>query len=258
MPDYDMLIEQAIAASAGGERRGWDFSWLRGRTSGGRPPWSYSRRASKLLAAARRPLDIDTGGGEVLASLAPPPRHMVATEAWQPNIPVAAERLRPYGVVVLGGAADRIPIRDVAFDLVLNRHGGLNAAEVARVLMPNGRLLTQQVGSRNGLALNNALGAPPPADPDGWTLPIAVERLQSHGLDVLDAREEMIDYLFHDIAAVVFQLRAVPWQIRDFDLARYDGALRRLHDRIRTEGPLITHDHRFLIEARRPRHGWAQ
>ncbi|MGV9770453.1 methyltransferase domain-containing protein [Streptosporangium sp. NPDC003464] len=251
-----MLIEQAIAASARAGGPGWDFS---GRTKGGKPSWSYSHRASKLLSVARRPLDVDTGGGEVLASLAPLPQHTVATEAWQPNIPVAAERLRPYGVVVLGGAANRIPTRDAAFDLVLNRHGGLNTAEVARVLVPTGRLLTQQVGSRNSLALNNALGAPPPVDPDGWTLTIAVERLRSQGLDVLDAREEMIDYVFHDIAAVVFQLRAVPWQIRDFDLDRYDGALRRLHDRIRAEGAFVTRDHRFLIEARRRprRRGWS-
>ncbi|MEU4324075.1 class I SAM-dependent methyltransferase [Nonomuraea dietziae] len=141
--------------------RGWDLSWLRDRTSGGSPSWRYTERASALLSAAPRLLDLDTGGGEVLASLAPLPRHTVAMEAWQPNIPIAAERLRPLNATVLGGTADAIPVSEATFDLVLNRHGALNAAEVARVLTPGGRLLTQQVGTRNDVELNVALARLP-------------------------------------------------------------------------------------------------
>lgn len=248
-PDYDVLVEQAIQASV----RGWDFSWLRGRANGGNPSWVYTERALSLLPTARRVLDMDTGGGEVLASLSPLPPYTVAVEGWQPNIPIAGKRLRPLRVPVLGGTADHIPVRESTFDLVLNRHGALNAAEVARVLVPHGRLLTQQVGSRNGVDLNVALGAPPPTDPESWTLAVAVDRLRRCGLHVLDAREEMVEYVFHDIGAVVFQLRAVPWQVRDFDRNRYDRPLRALHERICAEGAFTTRDHRFLIEAELPR-----
>ncbi len=243
-----MLVEQAIQASV----RGWDFSWLRGRVSGGDPSWAYTERALSLLPTAQRVLDLDTGGGEVLASLSPLPRATVAMEAWRPNIAIARERLRPLRVPVLGGSAEHIPVREATFDLVLNRHGALNAAEVARVLVPHGRLLTQQVGSRNGLDLNVALGAPPPTDPESWTLAVAVDRLRHCGLHVLDAREEMVEYVFHDIGAVVFQLRAVPWQVRDFDRDRYDRSLRALHERICSEGAFTARDHRFLIEAELP------
>ncbi|MDR8407256.1 class I SAM-dependent methyltransferase [Nonomuraea sp. 3-1Str] len=249
MPGYDDLVEQAIQASV----RGWDFGWLRGRTTGGQPSWAYAERASVLLATTRRLLDMDTGGGEVLASLAPLPRHTVAMEGWQPNIPIAAERLRPMNVSLLGGAADRIPARDATFDLVLNRHGALDAVEVARVLAAGGRLLTQQVGSRNGLELNLALGAPPSADPESWTLGIAVERLHDCGMLVLDAREEMVAHTFHDIGAVVFHLRAVPWQVPGFDHKRYEKPLRRLHEHMRSEGAFTLRDHRFFIEAELPR-----
>ncbi|MEV0349455.1 hypothetical protein AB0H88_27090 [Nonomuraea sp. NPDC050680] len=81
---------------------------------------------------------------------------------------------------------------------------------------------------------------------------VAVEQLRHAGLRVLDAREEMVDYVFHDIGAVVFQLRAVPWQVRDFDLDRYDRRLRELHERICSQGAFTTRDHRFLIEAELP------
>jgi SAM-dependent methyltransferase len=172
-------------------------------------------------------------------------------EAWQPNLLIAAKRLRPLNSTVLGGTADAIPASEAAFDLVLNRHGALHAAEVARVLTPGGRLLTQQVGTRNDVELNIALGAPVP-DPQAWTLAVAVNRLRRCGFRVLDAREEMIDYVFHDIGAVVFQLRAVPWQIRDFNPERYERPLQRLHERICAEGAFTVHNHRFLIEAALP------
>ncbi|MGW2146741.1 class I SAM-dependent methyltransferase [Nonomuraea bangladeshensis] len=244
MLSYDELVEQALYAPL----LGWDFSWLRGRTSGGSPSWRYTERASALLSAAPRLLDLDTGGGEILASLAPLPRHTVAMEAWRPNIAIAAERLRPLNATVLGGTADAIPVSEATFDLVLNRHGALNAAEVARVLTPGGRLLTQQVGTRNDLELNIALGAPLP-DPEAWTPAVAVDRLRHYGFHVLDAREEMIDYVFHDIGAVIFHLRAVPWQIPDFDHERYEGPLQSLHERICSQGEFTVRNHRFLIEA---------
>ncbi|GGK62053.1 methyltransferase [Planomonospora parontospora subsp. parontospora] len=245
MLSYNDLVDQAVRASA----LGWDFSWSRGRTIGGEPSWSYTERASALLPTTRRLLDMDTGGGEILAFLSPLPRRTVAMEGWQPNVAVAAERLRPMNVPVLAGTADRIPAREGAFDLVLNRHGALDAAEAARVLTEGGRLLTQQVGSRNDLELNLALGAPPSTDPKSWTLAVAEERFRECGLHVLDAREEMIDCAFQDIGAVVFHLRAVSWQVPDFDHDRYEKPLRALHERIRSEGAFTVRHHRFLIEA---------
>jgi hypothetical protein len=69
-------------------------------------------------------LDIDTGGGEVLASLQPLPATTVATEGWEPNLPVARDRLAPFGVDVRRhDGTDPLPARDGEFDLVLNRDG---------------------------------------------------------------------------------------------------------------------------------------
>jgi len=57
--------------------------------------------------------------------------------------------------------------------------------------------------------------------------------------------------LFLDIGAIVYQLRAVPWQVRDFNPQRYDRALRRLDAVIRTHGHFTATAHRFLIQATR-------
>jgi hypothetical protein len=80
----------------------------------------------------------------------------VATEAWPPNVPIAAARLRPLGIPLVQDecAPDnigqdntergRLPFRDGAFALVANRHEAFLAAEVNRVLSPGGVFITQQ------------------------------------------------------------------------------------------------------------------
>lgn len=241
---YEALVAEASAAAFSG----WDFGWLQGRAEGGDPSWDYIDRARQLIGQAHRLLDIDTGGGERLAALGPLPARTVATESWQPNVAVARERLGPLGVEVRYDDGDRLPVDDATFDLVINRHGKLDADEVRRALIVGGVLLTQQVGSRNARELNDVLGAA--HDPDLWSLTVAVADLERAGFEVLDAREEFPEQVFADIGAVVYQLRAVPWQVPGFDPQHYDDRLRALDARIRAEGRLVVQDHRFLIEAR--------
>lgn len=246
---YDELVAAAMAAPV----EGWDFSWSSGRVRGSEPSWSYPELARAHVATAGRLLDVDTGGGELLASLRPLPRHTWATEGWPPNIAVARARLEPLGVTVLP-APDRetLPLPDTSIDVMLNRHGRLAAHEVRRLLRPGGTLLTQQVGSDDCAELNETLGAPPAHPPASWNLRAAGEALSAAGLELTRAEEEHPVLTFHDIGAVVHHLRMVSWQIPDFSPGRYDAALRRLHRRMRAEGRLDVRAHRFLIIAERP------
>jgi SAM-dependent methyltransferase len=248
METYEQLVAAALAAPF----EGWDFSWLKDRTTNEDLSWSYPDLARGAVADATRLLDIDTGGGELLAGLQPLPPYTVALEGWKPNLAVARQRLEPFGVEVRYAAEGPLPVTDGEFDLVLNRHGRLDAAEVWRVLAPGGVFLTQQVGSRNGSEINAALGAPPSVEADSETCELAVSALRDRGFQVDDAREEMPAYIFCDIAAVVYQLRAVPWTISDFDVDRYETALRRLDAHIRETGGFVTHDHRYLVRATKP------
>src|SRR5262249_3546428 len=97
--------------------------------------------------AAGSVLDIGTGGGELLAAVRGSlPTRVVATEEWAVNAPLARRRLAPLGVAVVQARSRRLPFAAATFDLVLNGHEELEPAEVARVLKPGGRVLTQQVG----------------------------------------------------------------------------------------------------------------
>jgi hypothetical protein len=135
--------------------------------------------------------------------------------------------------------------------VVLSRHGRLPATDIARLLRRGGRLLSQQVGSDDLAGLNAALGAPPP-HPQRWNADVAATALQVAGLEVVDVREERPPVTFRDARAVLDQLRSMPWQIRDFTSQRYDRALRRLDETIRSRGEFTVTAHRFLVEAVRP------
>lgn len=63
MASFEALVQEAAAAPVDG----WDFSWLDGRATEERPSWGYQRLLSTKLAAASAALDVQTGGGEVLA-----------------------------------------------------------------------------------------------------------------------------------------------------------------------------------------------
>lgn len=244
---YEQLVADAVDVPLSG----WDFSWLAGRSAGSDPTWSYPDIARELLPGRTSLLDVDTGGGELLASLAPLPTRTTAVEGWEPNLPVARDRLAPLGVDVRFAPGRELPVADRSVDLLLNRHGRLDAAEAARVLAPGGTLLTQQVGSDDCRGINEALGAPPPYEHE-WNAEIVAAGLTAAGLTVNDVREEWPSFSFSDVGALIYQLRAVPWQVRDFTVDRYEEPLRRIDAHIRAEGEFRVRAHRFLVRAGRP------
>jgi SAM-dependent methyltransferase len=247
MTTFEDLVGEASAAPL----RGWDFSWIAGRAVGSEPSWSYPAIAGELVRASSRLLDLDTGGGELLASFAPLPPGTIATEGWRPNLAVAGERLGPSGVDVRFAPDATLPVGDEEADLVLNRHGRLDAREVARVLRPGGTLLTQQVGSDDCAELNEALLAPP-AYGKAWNAETAAAALRAAGLSLADVREEHPPLVFRDVGALVFQLRAVSWQVPGFSPQKFETPLRRIDEHIRRHGEFRAHAHRFLIRATRP------
>jgi SAM-dependent methyltransferase len=143
----------------------------------------------------------------------------------------------------------RLPFVHSSFDLITCRHGSYSSEEVARLLRPGGTFISQLVGEDNYPHLNSRLHGPrtawiPPGSPKPPTL-------EEFGLDVLERQEAKPQSIFKDIGAIVYYLKAVPWQIADFDVEHYLDRLRRLYEEMQNTCGLRTHYHRRFVVARK-------
>lgn len=249
MATFTELISEAREAPVDG----WGFSWLDGRATEQRPSWGYARCMARRLASASAALDIQTGGGEVLAEAEVFPPLLAATESWPPNLAKATERLHPRGAVVIADADEPpLPFAEQAFDLVLSRHPVTTWwSEIARVLRPGGTYFSQQIGPENLSDLSEFFLGPLPDEHYRARQPEdARAAAESAGLEVLDLRTERLRVEFFDIGAVVYFLRKVIWTVPGFTVDGYLERLRELHERL-ADGPFIAYSSRFLIEARK-------
>ena len=229
---------------------GWDFSWFEGRATEERPPWGYARMMADRMARATAALDIDTGGGEVLATVPRPPPLLVATEAWPPNLVRAVANLGPLGASVVAADTD-LPFAPASFDLVVSRHPV--DTDWARSPRPDPRRhLPLPAGGPGSVGeLTDFVMGPQPGS-DARRPARAVAEASAAGLRVVDLRRATLRMTFCDVAAVVHFLRKVVWIVPDFTVDRYRHRLADLHRRIEADGPFVAHARRFLIELRRP------
>jgi SAM-dependent methyltransferase len=199
-------------------------------------------------------LDLQTGGGELLAQLPHLPPLTVATECWEPNVGRAARRLHERGAWVVVGHDDRdeFPFGPATFDLVASRHPVVTSwNEVARVLRPGGRYLSQQIGPHSNRELTEFFMGPQP-DISPRTPEAVREKATSAGLRVDDLRAERLRATFSDVGAVVYFLRLVIWTVPDFSVEKYRDRLFVMHQEITDNGPFVAHATRVLVEATKP------
>ncbi len=155
-------FEAMVAEGEAVPVEGWDFTWFDGRATEERPPWGYARMMGERMGSVACALDIETGGGEVLATVPRPPKLLVATESWPPNVAVARQNLLPLGAHVVAVAdAPTLPFVGGAFDLVVSRHPVVTLwDEIARVLRPGGTYLSQQIGAGTNRELTEFMMGP--------------------------------------------------------------------------------------------------
>ncbi len=248
---FAALVDEAAAASV----EGWDFSWLDGRATEQRPSWGYQRLLTAKLAGATAALDIQTGGGEVLAGARAEgfPPTLVATEGWPPNLAKATAVLHPLGAVVV---ADReeppLPFADGGFDLVVSRHPAtVHWYEIARVLAPGGTYFAQHVGGGTNVEISAYFLGPLPRG-DGRRHDVEADQARAAGLEVVQCRNERLGLEFFDVGAMVYFLRKVLWTVPDFTVDRYQARLKDLHEQIQHDGVFRSTMSRTLLEARKP------
>ncbi|HEV6955741.1 MAG TPA: class I SAM-dependent methyltransferase [Promicromonospora sp.] len=227
------------------------------------PEWDYPGRAREIVQRSRGAvLDIGTGDGDFFAGLGPLPKGSAATETG-PAFLTARRRLEPLGVDVRRAEASwtgdvLLPFFDGQFSTVLSRFGPVDPAEVGRVLEPGGTFLTEQVDTRDGIALNKALGVPLGWDPDAVTVDVVADGLVAAGLEIVEATEHVGTRTFRDLSSVLWYLRRAAWQVPELAelspgaVARHEAALRALHMYFATGNELVDEAPRILVTARRP------
>jgi SAM-dependent methyltransferase len=229
---------------------GWDFSYLKDKIKEEKPNWDYKTLALGLIREAQSLLDIATGGGEFLSSLAPLPTTTFAIEGYEPNVKVAKQKLEPLGVKVLYvKEQDDYPFDDKVFDLVINRHGGLNLSEVYRVLKTGGRFLTQQVASDDLSDLREVFETK--AQFSQNTLASIKDSAIKLGFQIKNAEEWKGKTTFVNVASIVYFLKAIPFIIKGFSVDTHLRYLNALQEKLNKGDDLTFTVSRFLLLAKK-------
>ncbi|MBS4205379.1 methyltransferase domain-containing protein [Lederbergia citrea] len=245
---FEILIERTNQPFTG-----WNFSYITdtGRMSSEPLSWSYGSMAVPLIQNATSMLDMGTGGGEFLSMLRPFPKVVCATEGFPPNVSVAKDRLEPLGIEVVQVENDnQLPFKNGYFDLILNKHESYSCKEIRRIISENGIFLTQQVGGQDYLEINQELKVPINNEFQHWNLAYAQAELKQSGFEILECKEEFPYQRFYDIGALVYYLKAIPWQAPDFDVEKDKDQLYEIHRLIEKKGYFEVMQHRFFIKAR--------
>jgi SAM-dependent methyltransferase len=246
--DYTKLKEQWFTEEKAG-LTGWDFSHLNGRWQQSPLKWEYVEIVRNYLKDDNLLLDMGTGGGEVLLTIGHPHNLTYITESYPPNVELCKQKLTPLGIHVSQVYDDNLPFDDGMFDIVINRHESFDMREVNRVLKTNGYFITQQVGGENIQSLHDALGFENLVA--YHTLKSNVDIIKEHGFDVILQDECLSEAKFFDVGAIVYYVKAVPWNFPDFSVERCFPQLVNLHEHIEANGDFISMWHRFIILARK-------
>lgn len=225
---------------------GWSFPDIKVRPLE-EPLWDYRSIVREMARGAQAVLDLGTGGGELLAGVRDSlPARVAATEEWHVNAPIAYRRLAPLGVGVVRARSMELPFAAGAFDLVIDRHEELEPLEVARVLRPGGRIVTQQVGRENWRELRRLF---PRRTDFGDIRGEYATGFAAAGLTLTRNEEQEYNVAYGGLGDMVFMLLAAPWEVPEFDVERDLDALLALEAECSTRDGLVMTWDRFLLIA---------
>jgi SAM-dependent methyltransferase len=247
MATYEELAH--IAASVG-EREGWDFARVRDAREP--MPWDYVDVVQRYLQPSDHVLDVGTGGGEKLLSLAACFASAVGVDGSREMIETArknkaAAQVASVSFKVMRGEA--LQFSDDAFDVVLNRHCSVDVRETFRVLRPGGYFITQQVGARNARNICDLFGCGVGGEyePELFQdLSVLVGAFRQLGGRVVCAAEYDVRYWFLDVESLLFWFRAVPIP-EDFDLGIHWRQVNHVITEFSTPHGIETNEHRELL-----------
>jgi SAM-dependent methyltransferase len=194
-----------------GQLNGWNFSKVKAIAEG--VTWQFYDEVTQRCKKTDIVLDIGTGGGEALLSIAHTSLLLVGVDLSDGMIQTASHNLEisnKTNVRFFQMDAENLSFPEGFFNVVTCRHSPFNAIEIAKVLVKDGIFLTQQVSENDKLNLTQAFGRGQNTDLDGTLKYRYVEELNKAGFsDVQSFEYEATEY-FETYEDLVFLLKHTP------------------------------------------------
>ncbi|GAS83815.1 class I SAM-dependent methyltransferase [Paenibacillus amylolyticus] len=237
-----------------GRTNGWNFSSI--NVISEKIGWNFYEEVVRHTRSSDLLLDIGTGGGEAILSIAQEALLLVGIDLAQGMIEIAQHNLLAAGahpnVRFLHMDAEKLAFPNYFFDVVSSRHSRFSTSEVFRVLDEGGIFLTQQVSEQDKSNISEAFGRGQSLGIQPGTL---MERykheLQKVGFQDIQAREYNVVEHYATPEDLMFLLTHAPI-IPDFgkvetDFEQFQQFVKENHD----EKGIRTNSARFMITARK-------
>lgn len=235
-----------------GALNGWDFSQIRCSSEG--VEWDFYDQVSRLCTASDVLLDIGTGGGESLLSIASHAALLVGIDLSHTMVETARRNMQRTAISNVRFAqmeAGSLSFPSEFFNIISCRHSPFHASETARVLMEDGVFLTQQVRECDKANLVQAFGRGQSLRPDGSLKEQYTKELQLAGFrNIHYAEYDAVEYYERE-EDLIFLLKHTPIIPR---FGQEEDDFRILQQFIsdhRTDRGIRTNAARFMMIARR-------
>lgn len=236
-----------------GNLNGWDYSQLQVLVD--EPEWDFYDKVKKGTKKTDVLLDIGTGGGENVLTVASSVLFTVGIDLSHGMIRTAKENLEKSNkpnVRFFHMSSENLLFPAGFFDIAASRHAPFDAEEVANVLKEGGLFLTQQVSEADKLNIKIAFRRGQSFEEvDGTSKESYVRELQEAGFSDVQAYEYNVMEYYQRPEDLIFLLQHTPI-IPNFgkeqeDFSRLDAFIKNN----RTEKGICTNSKRFLIVAKK-------
>ncbi|WP_270169345.1 class I SAM-dependent methyltransferase [Paenibacillus sp. SYP-B4298] len=235
-----------------GKINGWNFSNVKCVAEGTR--WDLYREVTKTCKKSDIILDIGTGGGEAILSIAESALLLVGIDQSAGMIETAITNSVKSGIPnvrFLKMEAELLDFPADFFNVVSCRHSEFFAKEVARVLVKGGTFLTQQVSENDKSNIKEAFGRGQALGTKAGTLKHQyVTKLSEAGFSDIQAFEFNVIEYYQTAEDLIFLLKHTPI-IPNFGQTEVDfQILQQFIKENQSEKGIRTNSERFIITAK--------
>lgn len=231
---------------------GWDFSHVRCISEGVK--WNFYDEVIQNCKATDILLDIGTGGGENLLSMASSAALLIGIDLSHAMVETAHQNLQKAAasnIRFIQMDAQQLQFPESFFNVISCKHSPFSASEVARVLTKDGVFLTQQVRECDKANLAQAFGRGQSTREDGALLEQYIKELRDAGFQDIEYTDyDAVEYYEReeDLLFLLMHTPIIPGFGREE--ADFRTLQQFIHD-YQTDRGIQTNSARFMIVARK-------